>query len=76
MRLKSILAGAALAITAATGSLAEKTKVGFVYVGPVTDFGWTYEHDQGRKAVEAAFGDKVETMYVESVPEGPDSERV
>jgi len=76
MRLKSILAGAALAITAATGSLAEKTKVGFVYVGPVTDFGWTYEHDQGRKAVEATFGDKVETMYVESVPEGPDSERV
>ena len=76
MRLKSILVGAALAITAATGSLAEKTKVGFVYVGPVTDFGWTYEHDQGRKAVEAAFGDKVETMYVESVPEGPDSERV
>jgi basic membrane protein A and related proteins len=76
MRLKCILAGAALAITVATGSLAEKTKVGFVYVGPVTDFGWTYEHDQGRKAVEAAFGDKVETMYVESVPEGPDSERV
>ena len=76
MKLKSILAGAALAISAATGSLADKTKVGFVYVGPVGDMGWSYEHDQGRKAVDAAFGDKVETFYVESVPEGPDSERV
>ena len=76
MKLKSILASALLAITAGSSSLADTTKVGFVYVGPVTDFGWTYEHDQGRKAVEAAFGDKVETMYVESVPEGPDSERV
>ena len=76
MKLKSILASALLAITAGSSSLADTTKVGFVYVGPVTDFGWTYEHDQGRKAVEAAFGDRVETMYVESVPEGPDSERV
>ena len=40
------------------------------------DFGWSYEHNEGRKAVEEAFGDKVETMYVESVPEGADSERV
>ncbi|MBT7999967.1 BMP family ABC transporter substrate-binding protein, partial [Planktomarina temperata] len=76
MNIKTILASAALAMTAATGALAEKTKVGFVYVGPVGDGGWTYEHDQGRKAVVEAFGDKVETMYVESVPEGPDSERV
>ena len=50
-------------------------KVGFIYVGPVTDFGWTYEHDQGRKAVVEAFGDAVETTYVESVSEGPDAER-
>ena len=76
MKFRSILAGAALALTAASGSLADKTKVGFVYVGPVGDGGWTYEHDQARKAVVAKFGDKVETMYVESVPEGPDSERV
>ena len=40
------------------------------------DGGWTYEHDQSRQAVEAHFGDKVETVYVESVPEGPDAERV
>ncbi len=51
-------------------------KVGFVYVGPVGDFGWSYEHDQGRQAIEAHFGDKVETTFVESVPEGADAERV
>lgn len=55
---------------------AEKLKVGFVYVGPIGDFGWSYQHDQGRKAVEKEFGDKVETTYVENVPEGPDAERV
>jgi len=43
--------------------------------GPIGDFGWTYQHDQGRKAVEAEYGDKVETSYLESVPEGPDAER-
>lgn len=52
------------------------TKVGFVYVGPVGDGGWTYEHDQGRLAVEEHFGDQVETVYVESVPEGADAVRV
>ena len=54
-----------------------KTKVGFVYVGPIGDGGWTYEHDKGRLAVEEHFGDKVETVFQESVPEGADdSERV
>jgi len=52
------------------------TKVGFVFVGPVGDGGWTYEHNQGRLAVEEEFGDKVETVYVENVPEGADAERV
>ena len=77
--LKNLVTGAvALAITAggAFADAHEPVKVGFVYVGPVGDFGWSYEHDQGRKAVEAAFGDKVETSYLESVPEGPDAERV
>ena len=60
----------------ATSAYAAELKVGFVYVGPVGDFGWTYQHDQGRLAVEAEFGDRVETTYVESVPEGPDAERV
>jgi basic membrane protein A and related proteins len=77
MKLSTLLASAALAIGLAGGAYADdKTKVGFVYVGPVGDGGWTYEHDQGRLAVEAEFGDKVETVYVENVAEGPDSERV
>ncbi|WP_321276903.1 BMP family ABC transporter substrate-binding protein [Thiomicrorhabdus indica] len=54
----------------------DKTKVGFVYVGPVGDHGWSYQHDQGRLAVEKAFGDKVETSFVEKVSEGADAERV
>ena len=54
----------------------DKVKVGFVYVGPTGDHGWTYRHDIGRQQVEEAYGDRVETMFVESVPEGPDSERV
>lgn len=78
MTLGKLLAGAALALGLAGGAAlaADKTKVGFVYVGPVGDGGWTYEHEQGRLAVEEAFGDKVETVYVENVAEGPDSERV
>ena len=77
MKLIKSLATAALALGVASAAMAEdKTKVGFVYVGPVGDGGWTYEHNQGRLAVEAEFGDKVETVFVESVPEGADSERV
>ncbi|MBH67625.1 MAG: BMP family ABC transporter substrate-binding protein [Rhodospirillaceae bacterium] len=53
-----------------------ETKVGFVYVGPIGDHGWTYRHDQGRLAVQKALGGKVKTTYVESVKEGPDAERV
>lgn len=79
MKLTTLLTSAAMALGLATGAMAdghEKTKVGFVYVGPVGDGGWTYEHDKGRLAVEAEFGDKVETVFVENVAEGPDSERV
>ena len=79
MNFKTILAGAALATGLASGVAADghdPTKVGFVYVGPIGDGGWTYEHHQGLLAVEEAFGDKVETVYVENVPEGADAERV
>jgi basic membrane protein A len=55
-------------------SAAEDMKVGFVYVSPIGDAGWSYAHDVGRQAVEALDG--VTTAYVEAVPEGPDSERV
>jgi basic membrane protein A len=75
-----------LQATAATGLVAsqgivsawaaEPLKIGFVYVGPIGDYGWTHGHDLGRKAVEAKFGNKVKTTYVESVAEGPDAGRV
>ena len=48
-------------------------KVGFIYLGPVGDFGWTYQHDIARKAAVEHFGDKIKTTYVENVAEGPDS---
>jgi basic membrane protein A and related proteins len=54
----------------------EPLKVGFVYVAPLTDAGWVRQHDEGRKAVEAALGASVKTSYVENVAEGPDAERV
>ncbi len=56
------------------GKSAADLKVGFVYVGPVGDHGWSYEHDQSRQALEKALG--VKTTFVESVPEGADAERV
>jgi basic membrane protein A and related proteins len=51
-------------------------RVGFVYVSPVGDLGWTWAHDQGRQALEQHFGNRVETTFVENVPEGPEAERV
>ena len=79
MKRRTLLASAAfgLGLTLATTAFAQdKTKACFVYVGPVGDGGWTYQHDQGRLAVEKEFGDKVETVYQENVPEGADAERV
>jgi len=73
---KLLLAGAMLLTTLSASFAAEPFKVGFVYVGPVGDHGWTYMHDKGRQQVEEHFGDAVETVFVESVPEGPDAERV
>ena len=54
----------------------EPLKIAFAYVGPVGDGGWTFAHDNGRKAVEKEFGDKVVTSFVEKVPESADAERV
>jgi basic membrane protein A len=51
-------------------------KIAFAYVGPVGDGGWSFAHDNGRKAIEKEFGDKVVTSFVESVPESADAERV
>lgn len=76
MTLMRLLTSTALALGIATTAMAQdKTKVGFIYVGPIGDGGWTYEHDKGRLAIEEHFGDSVETVYQESVPEGADAER-
>lgn len=74
MRLAGI---AALTATLCGTALAtEPFKVGFVYIGPAGDLGWSYAHDQARKKVEAKFGGKVQTTAVENVPESADAERV
>ena len=54
----------------------EPLKAGFLYVAPLNDVGWVRQHDEGRRAVEAALGPRVKTSYVENVAEGPDAERV
>jgi basic membrane protein A len=66
----------AAAPAAAPAPAAEPLKIAFAYVGPVGDGGWTFAHDNGRKAVEKEFGNKVVTSFVEKVPESADAERV
>ncbi len=69
-------APAAAPAAAAPAPKAEPLKIAFAYVGPVGDGGWSFAHDNGRKAIEKEFGDKVVTSFVESVPESADAERV
>lgn len=79
MKRRHLLATAALGLGLAFGGAAaaqDKTKACFVYVGPIGDLGWSYQHHQGLLAVQEAYGDKVETAYQENVPEGADAERV
>jgi len=75
-----LLGGGLLAGTApmiiGRAAAADPLGIGYIYVGPVEDFGWTHAHDVGRKAVEAELGDQVKTTFVETVKEGPDAERV
>ncbi len=66
----------AAAATPAPAPKAEPLKIAFAYVGPVGDGGWTFAHDNGRKALEKEFGDKIVTSFVENVPESADAERV
>ena len=69
----TMAAAAALAMTGA--AQAADAKACLVYVGPIGDYGWSYQHHQGLLAVEEAFGDRVETAFLESVSEGADAER-
>ena len=80
-RIKSTF-GAGLAIffvmfaSAMSAAALDRVKVGFVYFSPVFDTGWTFEHDKGRKKMEALLGDRVEARIVENVAYGPDSLQV
>jgi len=67
---------AAPAAAPAAAAKAEPLKIAFAYVGPVGDGGWTFAHDNARKALEKEFGDKIQTSFVENVPESADAERV
>ena len=71
-----ILAGATAIAMAGGAGAQQPLKIGFVYVSPIGDAGWTFQHDSGRKEMEKALGAKVATKYVENVPEGADAERV
>jgi simple sugar transport system substrate-binding protein len=76
-KLLTIAAAAGLALAATTfgASAADKLKVGFIYLGPIGDYGWSYQHEAARKSMMKALGDKVESTYLENVNEGPDAER-
>ena len=74
-RFATAMLAALLSFAAAHSASAEKMKVGFIYIGPPGDHGWTFAHDQGRLQLEEELGSKVETTFVEGVPEGPDAER-
>jgi basic membrane protein A len=83
MRMKKLMIAAAVAalalgtLTAAmtAASAQEKLKIGFVYVGPIGDMGWSYQHEVARRALVDQFKDKIDTSYLENVNEGPDAER-
>ncbi len=72
-----MMAAAALVIGAALSGAGaqEKLKVGFIYVGPIGDMGWSYQHEVARRALVEAYKDKIDTSYLENVNEGPDAER-
>ncbi|MDP2082385.1 MAG: BMP family ABC transporter substrate-binding protein [Pseudotabrizicola sp.] len=81
MKRTTLLATAALGLGMAFGGAAsaqgmDKVKACFVYVGPIGDLGWTYQHHQGALEVVETYGDKVEIAFQENVPEGADAERV
>jgi len=69
-------AAAALPLIGGRAFAQDPLKIGFIYIGPVGDFGWTYAHEQGRQQAISEFGDAIQTTIVENVAEGPDAERV
>ena len=76
MKKNSFLVAILSLILSCGSASAADLKVGFIYVSPIGEAGWTYQHDLGRRAVEQKFGDRVDVSFVEAVPEGADAERV
>lgn len=76
IKLAGIIIIAVLLLVLSPLQAADKLKIGFIYPSPVGDVGWAHELDRGRKAIEAALGDRVETLVVENIPEGPDAARI
>src|SRR5687768_7462104 len=76
LALAGVALAAALAVSPHEAVAQAKPKISFVYVGPIGDHGWTYQHHQALLALQKEFGDKIETSFVENVSEGPDAERV
>lgn len=74
--LKNLMRALALALICLNTPAAQPLQVGFVYVSPIGQAGWTYQHDQARQALEKSLGASVRTRHVEAVPEGADAERV
>ena len=74
-----LIAAAALALalgaTLGAASAQQKLKIGFIYVGPIGDMGWSYQHEVARRALVDQFKDKIDTTFLENVNEGPDAER-
>ena len=74
LKASALIAG--LTLCALPAAAAEPLKIAFVYVDPVGDSGWTYQHDLGRRALEKALGSQIKTTYIENVPATADAERV
>ena len=70
-----LIAAAALALALGAASAQQKLKIGFIYVGPIGDMGWSYQHEVARRAIVDEFKDKIDTTFLENVNEGPDAER-
>lgn len=66
----------ALSAPAIAATAGPRLKIGFIYPGPVADIGWSFQHDLGRRMLEREFGTRIETVFVERVPESPEAERV
>lgn len=74
--IRFIMMAAILSVTTMTASAADPLKVAFVYSAPIGDGGWNFAHEKAPREVQAKFGNKTKTMYVEAVADGADSERV